>query len=143
MSAFVISFLREHCGHETAAAPLVETLLKQGFTDPQVHLHPDCSLVWVDSLVQKRASERALVLGSDYAFCVGVLVYKDLMGQAALNLLLKDFVHPTRLNPFDFAGNFQVVLRKQNTTWIFGDPVGMIKLYRLDGLRVFSTSWLA
>jgi hypothetical protein len=143
MSAFIVSFEKKHWSTEFGMAPLADALTSQGFQDPEFQTVSNACVVWCDSMIQKRANERRLVREDGFIFVVGVLVYKDKMTTEALGQLLTDFEHPAKLDPFDFAGNFQLVICKHGRLWIFGDPVGMVKTYQLSDSAIYSTSWLA
>lgn len=124
-------------------AGLLDALAVQGFTDPQVLEWNGGIAAWFDSTHQPRPASRLLKRENGFVALVGVLRYRGRYHAAALNALFDDFVLPERLDPFDFAGNFQLLIVKNGQGWVFNDPVGMVKLYHLPGGDVFSTSWLA
>jgi hypothetical protein len=143
MSAFIVSFEPLDRHEPIKGLRLSNVLLSQGFTDPHVHCLSNAVVVWCDSLNQKRVDERRFVCDTGFVYVTGVIVYKNCMTREALEKLFSDFTHPSALDPFDFAGNFQLVICKFGQVWIFGDPVGMIKTYHLTDSAIFSSSWLA
>lgn len=143
MSAFIGIIEPDAAARREALPALARSLQSQGFSDPQTLEWPEGIAVWCDSTHQPRPASRLLLRADGFVALVGVLRYRGLYHARALEALLDDFVSPDRLDPFDFAGNFQLLVCKQGRAWVFNDPIGMVKLYHLPARQLFSTSWLA
>jgi asparagine synthetase B (glutamine-hydrolysing) len=124
-------------------AKLQASLLKQGFTKPILLRAENAEFIWCDSTHQPNQDERLWQSEDGFVALVGVLCYRNLMGREALKRLWSDYAGPGTLDPMLLSGNFQIAISKFGKGHLFGDPVGMIKLYEANDHQCFSTSWLA
>lgn len=137
--------------HEAAAEPgrlqaaAGASLAAQGFAAPIVRAIPGGSLCWYPtpgnpdsaSLFQEPGEAGELVA------CVGTLFYRGRSGGEALRALWRDFTVPEAFGWAELWGNYLLAVAKQGRTWLFGDPVGSVKLYHTTDRAVWSTSLLA
>ncbi len=122
-----------------------ESLARQGFRAPRSRGFAGGTVHWYatpdnpdrDELLQDIDDEGGFVA------CVGTLFYRGLGGGPALRELWHDFTVPDALGWDTLWGNYLLVVAKANRLWVFGDPVGTIRLYRTGDERVWSSSWLA
>lgn len=75
--------------------------------------------------------------------CVGTLFYKQRTGARALVDMWHDFRSPDRFDWTDLWGNYLVLVLKFGKVWMFGDPIGSVKLYHTTDKATWSTSFLA
>jgi asparagine synthetase B (glutamine-hydrolysing) len=124
-------------------AKLQGSLLKQGFKNPITLKSENAEILWCDSTHQQNQDERLWQSDKGFVALVGVVCYRNLLGREALKRLWNDYAGPGTLDPMHLSGNFQIAISKFGKGHIFGDPVGMIKLYEANNHQCFSTSWLA
>ena len=122
-----------------------ESLARQGFRAPRSRGFAGGTVHWYatpdnadrDELLQDIDDEGGFVA------CVGTLFYRGLGGGPALRELWHDLRGTDALGWDTLWGNYLLVVAKANRLWVFGDPVGTIRLYRTGDERVWSSSWLA
>lgn len=102
-------------------------------------------LVWYPTPAQPAipAMEAWIDDGDGFACCVGTFFYQRLTGDAALRAIWRDFDGSNSARPPDALGNYLIAVGKQGRIWVFGDRLGLIRLYQAPGLGLLSTSWLA
>lgn len=126
-------------------AAALASLSAQGFEQPREFRFEGGSLYWFATPGNPGSVAQFQCIGADGDFvaCVGTLFHRNRTGAQALHALWQDFTVPDAFAWDALWGNYLVVLSKAGKTWAFGDPVGMVKLYRTTDRAVWSTSWLA
>jgi len=147
MSALIVVSASPNAGGPGARpeveARLVAALSRQGFSNPRVLEWPGGFATWFPTPGQPDALEALQFVGDGFIACVGTLFHRGRSGAEALRSMWEAFESPSKLVFEDPFGSYLVLLRKHGRTWLFGDRVGMMKVYRMPDQGVFCTSWLA
>ncbi len=145
MSALLIVRHEDPLAAEGVSQAGRESLAAQGFPAPKRRAFPGGSLYW-HATPQNPSSEELLQdvgEAGDCVACVGTLFYRGRAGGQALRELWRDFTAPEAFGWDTLWGNYLLAVVKNGKAWVFGDPVGMVKLYHTGNRAVWSTSWLA
>ena len=115
---------------------------RQNFGLPQRMAWSGGQLLWFDTPGNPGRGGHCLSLGERFAAYTGSLHWQGLTGEPLLRRLLGEFESPQQMPLRDFAGAFAMVFSHGSAVWLFGDAVGIQKLYSsLDG-KISSSSLL-
>ena len=144
MSALFAVSNRDPQVHADAVHALSRSLHSQGFPTARTHVWSGGTLHW-HATPGEDTERSALWLDRPDGFvaCVGTPFVDNLSGVPALERLWDTFDSPAHVAGLDLWGSFVVAIGKQGSVWLFGDPIGMVKLYRVPARGIVSTSWLA
>ena len=129
--------------------PTVERLrrshARQGFGAGHTVDHDGGTLVWYPTPTAGAAAADRAFLRFDNGFiaCVGTLFYDGAGRDGALRRLWDDFREPKSISTDRLFGGFLVAIGKHGKVWLFGDRIGLVKLYTVPRSGVLGTSWLA
>ena len=84
-----------------------------------------------------------LVEGDDFVAVAGTLTYAGMMGQAALQAMLRAIDPPASIDWSSIGGQFVALVRKNGRTFLFTDYFAAFQLFHDPDRRIFSTSLLA
>ena len=127
----------------TTRARLTASLASQGFVDQKWFHWETGSLCWYGSGEGGQAQATWVDMDDGFIAQVGTLFYEGLGGAEALRRLWRDFRDPRSICTDRLFGSFLLALAKDGELWLINDRVGMVKLYTVPALGVYSTSWLA
>ena len=123
--------------------PVRASLAAQGFSAERHFRWPGGCLGWLPTPGQPETASDWLIEPNGALACVGTLFFDGSTGPAALARLFAAFHRPADLAHLPLSGSFVAFLCKDGKAWLFGDPVGLVKIYRSADSTLFSTSWLA
>ena len=141
MGGFYIARGRSDEARAARVKRVEQSFSKQGFEGPERFEGPS----WVIGLYPDfhgRAGARIVGDGGLGAAAAGTLCYKGMFGQPALDALAREF-NGTLPAPQTVSGAFGCILIHEGTPYIFGDPLGLYRVYATDDARVITTSFLA
>ncbi len=139
MGAFFLALKKP--GHEDSIHKAEVCLSKQGFAEPRKIDTPDFSLRVYDK--QESAQDNFYYLDDkNFSFSNGLFFYKGLTALPALEKLLQDFDREN-IDWSEIYGNFLVCVRKNGTTTLLTDRLGVYHVYHDESLSFFSNSFLA
>ncbi len=140
MGAFFL--VRKTAGNDAAdqLAKARASMTAQGFSDPRHFALPDYDLFLYDKQVSGTKNFLELDSG-DFCTSTGTLLHQGKFGEAALQALYDAF-DPAIGFPSGSLGTYCVVIRKQEKTYLFIDPLGIYKVYTNADKTVWSSSFL-
>ncbi|MFT3804569.1 MAG: hypothetical protein QM766_25560 [Burkholderiaceae bacterium] len=129
---------------DSDGAALDRSLRRQGFVTAERFDWNGGSLHWYRNPAAGAASQACYrAERGGFAICVGTVVYRGQVGEAALRDLWHDFETPESVQTSELLGSYQLAIGKAGQVWLFADAVGMVKLYHARVRQVLCTSWLA
>jgi hypothetical protein len=117
------------------------SLRLQGWTEP-LSIETSTAIVGLYKKQVASTPNCVALTDGDFCACVGTLFYQGLYGAAALRRLHQDF-NGELPDPSTLHGAFFVLLRKGGAISLFGDPLGLYKVYCSDNGQFASSSFLA
>lgn len=141
MGGFYIARGRSDEARAARVKRVERSFSKQGFANPVRFEGPS----WIIGLYPDfhgRSGARLVGESGFVAAATGTLCYRGKFGQTALEELSREF-DGTLPAPQTVSGAFGCILLRQGEPYVFGDPLGLYRIYATQDARVITTSFLA
>jgi hypothetical protein len=145
MAALACVVERDPSRRDTLRASVETSLGRQGFEAAGRRFDwPGGTLLWRPTPGDPDGALDWQTMPDGFVAVVGTLFAGRCDRASALRSLWDAFVSPQGLTSDEgLFGNYLIAIAKSGRLWLFGDPMGLVKLYRTRDDAVLSTSWLA
>lgn len=113
---------------------------RQGFGTPAAYHWDTGSAWWFATPGNPRGSGACVREGKAFAASVGALHWRGLRADAALRALMARGLGPKDLPLDEISGSFAMFMASPSGVWLFGDSLGLQKIYEVGGGALRSTS---
>jgi hypothetical protein len=115
---------------------------RQGFGDPAELRWATGVAWWFDTPGNPRSSGACIHEGELFAASFGALQWRGLRGDAGLRELLSRGMAPQVLPLDEVCGSYAIFMANASGVWLFGDALGLQKIYAVAGGALRSTSMM-
>ena len=143
MSLLIVA--KDTAGSVAPSRPLEQAraaAVRQGFGAPEAMAWQGGVAWWHATPGMVRGSGGFAREGARFAAYVGALSWRSLTGVALLGHLLAHWSEPAQMPLDEFSGSFAMLYAGGDGVWLFGDALGLQKIYVTDDEGLMSTSFM-